>query len=395
MNGAAMRDKFPWYFVENKHYDDAWKNGILTIDANVMLDLYRYNKGTREALLKALESFGGRLWITYQTSTEFIKNRRTVIVDVSSEFDKSMKHLDEIASSTQALITSIRGLRAIPRSVSDELDSRIQTGIEQARRAVSIERDTTPAYEENDEVVVRLEVALDGRIGDKPTDLVDALKEAERRKKEKIPPGYKDEDKEGIGYAGDYLMWRQILSYAKKQKRPVILVTSEQKEDWWEKKSGRTLNARRELLQEAFEETGHRVFIYHTERFLQIYQERTAGQLNEEVLEEIREVSREREPAVKVVQEVDTSEAQTNRGQIRVTLSRSVRNFTASGRFDPNLSLIPSLRAKLLSGPSDMPDIILRSNTGTTFDFNIHVHSVDRTKQLPEGEYIMEYDASC
>jgi len=64
-----MRDRFPWYFVETKDYNEAWVSGVLTIDANVMLDLYRYNRETREALLKALESFKGRLWISHQTST--------------------------------------------------------------------------------------------------------------------------------------------------------------------------------------------------------------------------------------------------------------------------------------------------------------------------------------
>ena len=307
-----------------------------------------------------------------------------------------MKQLDDIISATSNSISSMRSLRAIPGSVGDDLSEHIRAGVEAARTAIQREKSTTPAYEESDEVVIRLEAALDGKIGEKPMDLADALKEAERRKKEKVPPGYLDDDKDGIGYAGDYLMWRQILSQGKKENRPVILVTSEQKEDWWEKKSGKILSARRELLQEAFEEMGHRVFIYHTERFLKFYQERTAGKPNEKVLEEIREVSlREREPAVKVVQEVDFSDLQENKGRLRVTLSRSVRNFTASGRFDPTMSLAPSLRADLLSGPSEMPQIILRSNTGTTFDFNIHVHSDERAKQLPEGEYILEYDASC
>lgn len=44
-----MRDKFPWYFFEKDDYEAAWSDGILTVDANVILDLYRYNQSTREA----------------------------------------------------------------------------------------------------------------------------------------------------------------------------------------------------------------------------------------------------------------------------------------------------------------------------------------------------------
>ena len=48
-SGVMMRDKFPWYFFEKDDYEAAWSDGILTVDANVILDLYRYNQSTREA----------------------------------------------------------------------------------------------------------------------------------------------------------------------------------------------------------------------------------------------------------------------------------------------------------------------------------------------------------
>src|SRR5690606_36976856 len=162
--------------------------------------------------------------------------------------------------------------------------------------------------------------------------------------------------------------------------RPLILVTSEQKEDWWEKKGGKTLNARLELLQEAHEETGSIILIYQTERFLQIHQERAGEKANEDVLEDIREVSLQREPAVKIVQEYYFADDSRNSGRIRVLLSRPVRNFTASGRFDPNMTTPPSISAKVLSSPTETPNITLRANTGTIFDFNIHLHSAERGK---------------
>lgn len=392
--GASMRDRFPWYFVEKTHYEEAWSQGILTIDANVILDLYRYNKATREALLQALESFKGRLWISHQTALEFIKNRRSVILDVFSDFEKSNRHLEELIASSQKVSSSFKGLRAIPKNISDELLDAVKTATETARVAIEKEKSLIPSYDVVDEVVLRLEGCLDGNIGGKPDDMEDAMKEAERRKKQEIPPGYKDSGKEGDGFAGDYLMWRQILAHGKKTGKPVILVTSEQKEDWWEQKSGRTLNARRELLEEAFNEMGQRLFLYHTDRFLQLHQERTAGKLNEEVLEDIREISRERERAVRSVQEVDASTGQINRGRMRVTLLRSVRNFTTSGKFEPNLETPPSISVRLIDGPDDLPDVTVHANTGTTFDFNIHLMSGVHQKLLPEGEYVLEYDAA-
>jgi hypothetical protein len=75
----------------------------------------------------------------------------------------------------------------------------------------------------------------------------------------KIPPGFLDSKKDGLRPHGDYFMWRQILDYAAKEKKPVIFVTSEGKEDWWEKTSGKTTGLHYELLKEAYEKTGQRL----------------------------------------------------------------------------------------------------------------------------------------
>ncbi|MEX2617548.1 MAG: PIN-like domain-containing protein [Alphaproteobacteria bacterium] len=236
---------------------------------------------------------------------------------------------------------------------------------------------------------------LDGCIGNEPDDIADDLKEAQRRKAENIPPGYMDDSKAGLGFAGDYLMWKQILSHGKEKQNSVILVTSESKEDWWEKKSGKRLNPRLELLQEAFEKTEQKILIYHTDQFLKLHQERTGGISDESVLEEIREYSLAREPAVSVSQEVDTAGKSSNSGRLRITIARPVRNFTGTGRLEPNLSSPPGVTARLEESPDEAPEVRVRAKTGTTFDFNIHVYSDEQDKMLPVGEYLLVYEASC
>ena len=39
--------------------------------------------------------------------------------------------------------------------------------------------------------------------------------------------------KEGSQALGDYVLWRQLLDEAAKRKLPVLLVTNDQKEDWY------------------------------------------------------------------------------------------------------------------------------------------------------------------
>lgn len=390
-----MRDIFPWYFVEKKDYDKIWTGAVLTVDTNVMLDLYRYNKTTREALLAALESFSGRFWISHQTATEFVKNRRVVISDMSNDFSKAKKPVDEVEKATSTAVEAIRGCRVISKELSEAFEADIQKACKTIRDGIEKERTEIPNYEDKDEVVQRLEAALAGCIGTQPKDIDADLKEAHRRKEEKIPPGYMDDRKDGLGFAGDYLMWKQIISHGEKNKTSIILVTSETKEDWWEKKSGKTLNPRLELLQEAFEKTGQKFLIYHTDQFLRIHQERSGDTTDETVFAEIREYSLAREPAVSVVQELDSASGSLNKGTLRISISRAVRNFTGTGRFDPKLAKSPEVRVKVVGSPDDAPNVWAKANTGTNYDFNVHVHSDEYGKMLPVGEYLIEYEASC
>ncbi|MCC5985824.1 MAG: DUF4935 domain-containing protein [Rhodobacteraceae bacterium] len=395
LGGGKMRDRFSWYFFSKDDYDAAWDIGILTVDTNVILDLYRYNKSTREALLLALESFKGRFWISHQTAKEFIKNRRVVITDMRNDFERATKPIDDLEKALMTTVGTIRGCRVIPRELSEALEKDVRAASEALRAGIDKESKEVPDFEDADEIVQRLESALDGHIGTEPDSISDDLKEAERRKEQKIPPGYLDDSKDGLGFAGDYLMWKQILAHSKAQNAPIILVTSETKEDWWEKKSGKTLNPRLELLQEAFDETGRKILIYHTDQFLRLHQERIGKKADDAVFEEIREYSLAREPAVSVSQEVDTADNGSNNGRLRISVLRPVRNFTGTGRFKPGLSSSPEVSARLVESPDGAPSARVRSNTGTTYDFNVHVHSNEHDKALPVGEYLLEYEASC
>ena len=50
--------------------------------------------------------------------------------------------------------------------------------------------------------------------------------------------------------AGDYLVWAQILDYSAKSDKPVLFVTKDQKEDWFERFAGEMTGPRIELVAE-------------------------------------------------------------------------------------------------------------------------------------------------
>src|SRR5262249_1713579 len=75
--------------------------------------------------------------------------------------------------------------------------------------------------------------------------------EGEARYARNTPPGYMDiKEKEGIERYGDLILWRQLLDYARLQRKPLIFITGDTKEDWWLSNEGKTIGPRPELVQE-------------------------------------------------------------------------------------------------------------------------------------------------
>ncbi|MEW2259838.1 PIN-like domain-containing protein [Streptomyces sp. NPDC047869] len=80
-----------------------------------------------------------------------------------------------------------------------------------------------------DPVIAELEPALDGRAGAplSPQDHDKAIAEGMRRVEKRLPPGYMDKTKEGVGAAADYLVWEQILREAGRRQCDVLFVTAD------------------------------------------------------------------------------------------------------------------------------------------------------------------------
>lgn len=59
--------------------NSALQSALVVVDANVLLNLYRYSESTRNDLLEVLRSLGKRLWIPHQVMREFWRNRLSVL----------------------------------------------------------------------------------------------------------------------------------------------------------------------------------------------------------------------------------------------------------------------------------------------------------------------------
>ncbi len=395
-----MKNTFSWYFKPDAdEVDQIWKNGILTVDANVLLDLYRYHESTRSSLLESMHNHEGELWLSRQAAEEFFRNRHKVIVSSHKTFKDAKDEIEKLRGSIESTVSQLKGNRIIPANVADQMLEEISPSIDKAQERVDEAKKNHPNFLSDDGVLEKVASLFEGAIGNPfPEDqLAIITTEAEERKSKKIPPGYLDDDKDGDRPYGDYFLWRQILDYSKEKSKPILFVTSERKDDWWEKLSGKTTGPRIELLREATEYTGQRILIYQTDRFLEFSSQRKGQDVDTDAVEEIRAVDNlrtEKEHAVEIVsQGIKLSSDNYNSGELVVRLRRPVRNFTGSGHFNPVMDGSPNVSVDLISAPSELPSCSVGAGTGTNYDFNIHVRSDNKNELLPVGEYIFEYTA--
>lgn len=103
------------------------------------------------------------------------------------------------------------------------------------------------------------------------SDVLEIIKEGELRYRNTIPPGYMDSgDKKGTQIYGDLIIWKEVLLYAKDNKKDIIFVCDDVKEDWYiadEKK--KLFTPRHELLKEFHDVTGKECWIYPLRFFIE------------------------------------------------------------------------------------------------------------------------------
>lgn len=407
---ATIKDKFKWAIpLTSQEIDDIWKKAILTVDTNVLLDLYRYHPKTRDSILTSIEIFKDRLWLSHQVAAEFFRNRTKVISSSRKDFDEGRKIIETLSVK---LNNHIDELVKSNRTISKELIDKIKNKVSAEIKHILDEEDDSSNKNLSSEDFIISEILrlFDSCIGDdfSEKEIEHLTKIAKDRFDKKIPPGYEDDGKEHDKKFGDFFLWEQLLRHGEKEGKPIILVTSERKVDWWERISGETIGLRPELKQEAWERLKDYVLVYQTENFLSLsvkYQKQDRKAEITEAIAEVKKlnVEKEIEEIIKnpekvkltIVRNVNQSTEyfteKTNIGYISCEINWPTQYFTVSGHFEPKLIDIPMLKAELIGSPTGKIDFEIIANTGTRHDFNIHMKSKDGI--FIPGIYMFKYYA--
>ncbi|OAV72242.1 hypothetical protein Barb4_00030 [Bacteroidales bacterium Barb4] len=97
-------------------------------------------------------------------------------------------------------------------------------------------------------------------------------------------------DKKGIAVYSDLLIWKEIVKKSRTEKKHVILVTGDVKEDWFLKSRGKTLGPRPELIQEFKKETAQIFYVYPTDQFLEFSNSYLKSNIEQKIIDEVGQV---------------------------------------------------------------------------------------------------------
>ena len=129
---ASLRGDFQHFYPPDEDETAmALRTGLITVDSNVLLSLYRFRVEARDDPFRVLERLGDRLWIPYQVGLEFHRNRLSVIAAQENYFSTTRNEL------TTAVNTYVEKLRSFSGRIAfQEHGQRLEGAIRHAHGMV-------------------------------------------------------------------------------------------------------------------------------------------------------------------------------------------------------------------------------------------------------------------
>lgn len=257
---ANLRDGFDGRVPQTQgDVQVALETGLLSLDANVLLNFYRYTPAARQALADVIVAAGDRVFVSHQSAREFWRNRHHAIDDrngalgdLLGAINKAREAIDQSLNAwAKRSGVATDTLTEVREKFTATISGLVATIEEQGGEGTQASYDVT-----NDEIAKILEMLLRGRVGDPlpSAEYEEALAEGARRAEAGLPPGFKDVAKGQNdieeGAAGDYIVWAQSLREAAARAVPLVIVTGDEKDDWWLKHRTTFFGPREELVAE-------------------------------------------------------------------------------------------------------------------------------------------------
>ena len=280
-----MSEMFKGYSnYSQEEYDNIWKTALIVIDTNILLNLYRYSKDTRQELLNALKALKDRIWIPYYVAKEYYSNKNNVIF---TSYDEYKILSDSIKKSFKDIENEINQHKSTQLDCKTELISILEESNKKICSLLEKEKEEKKPHYESNPIEEEILSLFDNSVGQpfSEEEFEKVKKEGLKRIENKIPPGYKDKDKIENG---DYYIFYSLIKKSKEIKNDIIFVTDDVKEDWFNIINEEKHGGRYELLNEFYQETGKLLLLYSSDGFMKAYGKNIIKKdINKEIVDEL------------------------------------------------------------------------------------------------------------
>lgn len=295
-----MKKSFPGYYrPTEKEFSALWNTCLFVLDANVLLNLYRYSERTVEELFQMLSEMSERLWVPHQAALEYQRGRLSVISQQKEAYERIRRWLTKTQDNLES---DLQIYSRHPLINVESLTEKINSAFANAKEELNRTKQKHPDLIQDDLLRDRLTVLLDGKVGPPYTSekREEIYRIGEKRYREKVPPGYSDAKKGEIDKYGDLVLWFQIIDKAKEISKSIIFVTDDGKEDWWYQFNGQTVGPRPELVEEMLVKAGAPFYMYHTDPFMEHMQKNLKRKIEPKTIEEVRVTRQQDEKTVEI-----------------------------------------------------------------------------------------------
>ncbi len=309
MEGCSVKSIFPeWYSGGSAEDRDAHAAEFITdatatvaFDASALLQLYRADPTERSEIVAAIGAVGDRLFVPYHAALEYQRGREGAIADQYERFASTQSSFQKWRNSTaEGFASSAIGKRV--RAASEQASAELRKLVDELKAEYALTVDKDDVRDALDALVTP------DRMGTRPTtaQIVERAAEYERRAPLEIPPGYLDAHKGAPAMYGDYLIWRELLDKASATKRPLLLVTNDEKSDW----SYTNRTPRRELVEEMVTVAGVAYHHINLKTFLRLAKEHLDVSIADDTIDSVEEGSQLSDEEIAAVAHLKTSLAE-------------------------------------------------------------------------------------
>lgn len=259
-----MEEIYAGYFPKSKDQIKAiWSEALFSFDANIFLKLYERSDDSCNQILNTIDKLSNRVFLTHQAGLEYIRNRIGVITTQASRYSEFLNKLSWVVQKANA--------ENQPPFFSSEINRTLNNLLKEVEKESLEKIRSTEEKISDDHIYDEIDRIFKGKIGLEydATQLKELYKQGEERFQNKIPPGFRDQNKGDNTQYGDFIIWRQIIDKAKETQRPIIFVTNDLKPDWWWIIKGKVFGPRPELTGEMKREANVDFYMYGLDQFLE------------------------------------------------------------------------------------------------------------------------------